>query len=233
MDLEAYQRSLLALCFGPLRDSPLSIYRDMVRSRLLAMARVAYHGAFALSERELRERFERYLDASPPRTPLIREYIGDFAQAADDLPPPLSALVHFGAAKWRAANALDASHHALRELDFDGALALNGTLQVAELACTVLDGDGRELAEPLAAAQAVLVYRRPEQDDVRWFASDPLLARVLRLAQLRPASLSTLVPVAVDQLGMVADAGLLQRLVSALTLAVERRVVLGVSGVTS
>jgi hypothetical protein len=228
MELEAYHRSLLALCFGPEGASPLAIYREMVRSRLLTMAKVAYSGAFALAGDELIARFERYLDESPPRTPHIREYIGEFARVAEELAPPLGSLVQFGAAKWRAAQAQEASEGSLREIDFEGELVLNGTLQVVEVPCSVVDGEGRELATPTDGPQALLIYRRPAQDDVRWFVTSALLARLLRLAQQQRASLGALLPVALDQLSLYADEALLEGLVSALTVAVERQVVLGV-----
>ncbi len=238
MTLEEYQRALVTLSFAEApalsEYGPLVLYRELVRSRLFAMAQNAYRRSWAaLGEARANARFARFLAAHPPASPLIREVIAAFAAFAlrdgllfEGAPAFAPTLLRFEAAKWRVACAPDsAPSSALRELDFEGALALNPTLELVALEHAI-DGHG----EPSLAVdpQVLLVYRRPEEDEVHWYRAPWFLSDLLALAQESEGSLSELLPRVLSARGHVADEAFLHELAAALAVAVERRVLLGV-----
>lgn len=231
MELEAYQRALLGLCFAP-REPPelpgFGLYRELVRSRFLGMARMAFRGTCALlGERAFVDSFAGYLAATPPTSPYIREVIAAFASYAEldrtllAAAPHARCLLRFEAAKWQVANASATVDAAVREVDFDGVLVLNPTLRALELEYLVAESD-----TPARDPHMLLVYRRPDHDDVRWYRASPVLAELLAQALGEPQPLATLV----QNIGAKhsRDQELLEGLASALTVAVERGVVLGV-----
>lgn len=236
MRYEDYQRSLCALAYGAAHDDAalpgFASYRAMICGRLVGMARVAFRQSWALlGEARSRAAFARYLDARPPRTPLIREVIEGYAEhllgergLLAEAPPWCGDLVRFEAAKWRVASAL-APACRVRDLDFEGLLVLNPTLELLSLAYAVTEGASVCEHSP----HTLFVYRRPGSDEVRWYRGEPLLAEVLLAAQRAPSALETLVPEQLRARKLEADEALLHAFASALALAVERGVVLGVA----
>lgn len=257
MTLAAYQRALVELSFAadPPEDpalAPFQLYRHMIRARLFAMAEAAYRRSWALlGAPACAASFTRFLALEPPRSPLIREVIGAFARFAEadralltGAPREASDLLRFEAAKWRAASAeaRPAAPGALREVDFDGVLVLNPTLERLALDYLVSEPlDERAPREP----HTLLVYRRRHDDDVRWYRAPALLAELLALATpgsgARQRSASTAPDEGEATLGeLVArlfarrapDSDqvepLLGELAAALTVAVERDVLWGV-----
>jgi len=262
LELEEYARSLLPLCFPLERDAHLlpgfELYREMVRARLLAMARVAFRRSFALlGEPTGSASFARYLAATPPRTPIIRELMGEFAThlvrdglALAQAPAHAADLVRFEAAKWRVASASESPlAPALGEVDFEGELMLNDSLELLPLeysvAATNEDEAGRH--DP----HTLLVYRRRGEDGVHWYRAPRLLAQLFAWVRSEPLPL----PLAELVRRLVAERVaervvervaervvereverdpppdeaqlLLEELASGLTVAVERGVVLG------
>lgn len=234
MKLAEYQRALVRLGFGEEGGDPglpgFGLYREMVRAPLLAMARRAYARTLrALGDAAFDRVFSSFLAAEVPASRFLREVIGAFSPFVEREPallasaPPFTRdLVRFEGAVWRVGYAL-APRCAVRELDFEGALVLNPTLQ-----CVSVEHDvGDEPAFP-RDPHSILVYRRPDDDDVRWYRAPSLLSQIVARAQEHPASLAVMVPAIVAARGEAADDSLLHELASALTVAVERGVVLGV-----
>ncbi|HEY6878355.1 MAG TPA: hypothetical protein VI299_10080 [Polyangiales bacterium] len=220
--LAAYQRAMVSLAFAEDDARPhipgFLLYREMIRARLFAMARVAFARSYQAVD--LDPCFARYLADEPPSSPFIREVIAGFGAYAECEPGPpwLASMLRFETAKWRAASALY-EERAAGELDFDGRLVLNPTLLRVELDYAVSD-------DSLAAERHTLfVYRRPDEDRVLW-------SRLPRVAMLLAdedpdAPLSTRVAHFFARGCERADEEGLARLADELTLAVERGIVLG------
>jgi hypothetical protein len=164
MNLAEYQRRFIALSmareateqdfqeFGT--PARFLMYRQMIRSRLLGMARLAFKGTRELLGPNAFDRtFECYLAERPPKSPLIRDVVADFGPFVlaagpvrtaepDRLSPErvalVSDLVRFEEAKWRVAYAkvprLVVGEGELRELDFEGVPVLNPALVQLTLA---------------------------------------------------------------------------------------------------
>lgn len=242
MELEQYHRALLGLCFAEQTTAELPTlgpYRQLVRGRFLAMAKVAFKSSFRIAgERVLERAFSRYLAAEPPRSPYIREVIGGFArhasaelERASDVPAYARDVLRFEAAKWEVASLPDDDvPPALAEVDFDGVLALNSTLRVLSLAHTVIDREGVEQEQPTPEAQVVLVYRRPGEDEVRWYRSEGLFAALLTRPGLQEQETPLAALVQQAARAVAVDEAMLHGLANELSVAVERRVVLGSRG---
>ncbi|MET0339786.1 MAG: putative DNA-binding domain-containing protein [Polyangiales bacterium] len=230
---EAYGAALLRLAFArepaPEALAGFAVYREMIRARFFGMARNAYRRTWRmLGARACDESFARYLEACPPRSPLVRAVMHEFAAFAcgdtlGEAAPYARDLLRFEAAKWEVADALSPPSGALAELDFDGTPALNPTLRVLALGWAVDDAEAAPMPEP----HALLVYRREGEDDVHWFRAEPVLGALLaRSAEGEP--LGVALPAALRAHGVVPDEAFLGALAQFLELAVARGVVLGV-----
>lgn len=223
--LAAYQHAIVSLAFAEDDARPslpgFEIYRELIRSRLFAMARVAYARSFA--QGGLEACFARYLSDQPPTSPFIREVIAGFGPYAEGEaevtagPPLLRCLLRFEAAKWQVAGLPYPPCEAC-ELDFAGRLVLNPTLQTVPLQHLVTEDDR---AEP----HVLLVYRRSDEDAVHW-SRLPRLTGLL--ADEQPErTLGDRVAAYFARGADAADEAGLTRLADELTLAVERGIVLG------
>lgn len=243
MNLAAFQRAVVELGFAASEHedpalAPFALYRHMIRARLSAMAEVAHRRSWALlGEGACSASFARFLAASPPRSPLIREVIeafASFAERDDSLfagaPAHARDLWRFEAAKWRVASApAEVSSRELREVDFDGVLLVNPTLERLVLEHVVDD----EAAATSRAPHTLLVYRRQGEDDVRWYRAPALLAELLALATEPGRAGATLGSLVAELFARLRPAPeqmeeLLTILAGALTVAVERSVLWGV-----
>jgi hypothetical protein len=246
MDLASYQRTFMRVSFAAepdaaelsrlgSRDGAL-LYRHMIRTRLLGMAKVAFKGcSSALGEDAFGHGFSDYLAGRPPQSALIRDVIADFAPfaLADQSllargPAFLADLVRFEELKWRLAYApspeLDRTR--LRELDFVGAPLWNPLFRSLVLSHPVHVFAGGELSPE---ACELFVYRPPGSDEVRWYKSEPFFAALLHKSQEHPdGGFGELVPSVAEERSLTVDQGLLESLATSLTLAVERGVLLGV-----
>lgn len=234
MKLADYQRAVLRLSLSEQGQdetaSPelprFALYRHMIRARFVTMAQVAFRRSWQLiGEAAMTRSFDRYL-AAGPQSPILRSVIADFAEF---LPRdrPLSTLQHdlvrFEAAKWRVASA-EHPELAVREVDFDGVLVLNPTL--AQLA---LEHDVSEHEDSTHDPHVLWMYRRPHEDDVRWYRAPSLLRELLSLPGQGELRLGELVQTLFASRGPAVDAqALLEELAAALTIAVERGVLWGV-----
>lgn len=254
MNLAAFQRAVVELGFATSEHpdpalAPFALYRHMIRARLFAMAEVAYRRSWALlGDAACSASFARFLAEAPPRSPIIRDVIGAYACFAErdealfaSAPPQARDLLRFEAAKWRVASAPSdlgspdrghastAGSEALREVDFEGVLLVNPTLERLALQ-HVVDDEARGGARE---AHTLLVYRRRDDDDVHWYRAPTLLAHLLALA-VEPgnatATLGALVAELVRRLGPAPEQieELLTNLSGALAVAVERSVLWGV-----
>jgi hypothetical protein len=250
VNLSEYQRLFMTLSFQ--EDVPdaafdelgerarFQLYRHMIRTRLLGMAKVAFRGTLeTVGDEAFEASHRRYLAARPPRTPLIRDVIADFGRFAREdrallstAPTFLPDLLSFEELKWRVAYREVAYARVggagVRELDFEGAPVLNPTLELLSLTFAVHElASGRCEAGPLV----LLVYRPPDKDDVRWYAADALLAEVLTMAREQPREgLGALVRAAAARCGVALDQALLEQLATSVTTALERGVLLGSVG---
>jgi hypothetical protein len=243
VNLAAFQRAVVALSFASSTHpdpalAPFALYRHMIRARLYAMAEVAYRRSWALlGEASCSASFARFLAQTPPQSPIIREVIRAFAAFAerDDVlfygaPPESRDLLRFEAAKWRVASAPDAlGSTALREVDFDGVLVVNPTLERLALEHVVDD----ETAAGVRQAHTLLVYRRRDDDDVRWYRAPALLADLLALAAEPNHGQATLGALVAELFLRLRPAPeqteeLLTNLSGSLAVAVERSVLWGV-----
>jgi hypothetical protein len=245
MKLADYQRQLVALSFAPeapeqalaaLGDGErFALYRQMIRSRFLAMAKQAFRvSAEQLGSPAFDASFARFLAAEPPRSRLIRDVIasyGPFARADRDLlagaPVFLADLLRFEEAKWRVAYR-SAQAGPVAELDFQRPPLLNPALERVPVEHAVHElSDGA--CQP--GALTLLVYRPPGIDDLRWYPATPLLAAILAGAAAQPElALATLVQQAALALGRPLDEALLEELATAVTVALQRGVLLGSRG---
>ena len=232
---DAYRAQLHALAFGhAIERSTLpgfEVYRDMIRMRLCALARGAYRRSWALlGEAACEACFARWLALAPPSSPLVREVIADFgAFALGDALADEAAfardLLRFEAIRWTVADAPAPAPPLTSELDFDGEPVLNPTLRVLALTHAVDVLQGRP--EPIAPT-SLLIYRRSDDDHVRWYRVGPLCGALLSRARETRLGIGCLLPDLLAERGLTADPALLNELASALTVAVERGVVLGV-----
>ena len=270
MTLAEYQRAIVQLAFAAdePRDAalaPFALYRQMIRARLFAMAEVAYRRSWALlGEPACAASFARFLALEPPGSPLIREVIGAFAAFAEaelggraepgphvqsgallaGAPPEARALLRFEAAKWRVASveARLAGQLTLREVDFDGVLVLNPSLERLALdypvyealdAALVAGKTARHDERPERDPHTLLMYRRRDDDDVRWYRAPALLAELLEMASAPAAAQQPLGGLVAALFARRAPdpaqaEALLDELAAALAVAVERDVLWGV-----
>jgi hypothetical protein len=239
--LDTYQRALVTLAFSeddvarPALPG-FEIYREMIRARLFAMARVAFARSFALAARPdaraaqpLEACFARYLAEAPPTSPLIREVIADFAPFAErafGAPSQLTSLLRFEAAKWRVASLPYTPVQDVSELDFAGVLVVNPTLLAVALDHRVAEDDPS--GEP--DRHTLLVYRRApdaaDGDRVLWSRA-PRVAALLADAD-PDSTLGSRVARFFASGGDSADEAGLLRLADELTVAAERGILLGV-----
>lgn len=230
--LDTYQRALVTLAFAeddvarPALPG-FEVYREMIRARLFAMARVAFARSFQLQS--LDACFARYLADQPPSSPLIREVIADFAPFAErefGAPSLHASTLRFEAAKWRVASLPYEPVQEASELDFEGVLVVNPTLLAVALEHRVADDDAS--GEP--DVHTLLVYRRaPEAADgdrVLWSRA-PRVAALLADADPE-ATLGARVARFFANGGDTADEAGLTRLADELTIAAERGILLGV-----
>ena len=255
MNLAEYQRRFVELSFAEQADEAdftclgdparFHLYRQMIRSRLLGMAKKAFVNTLeAVGSQAFEAAFARYLAQRPPKSPYIRDVIGDFAPfASEDAqllaqgPVFTADLLRFEEAKWRVSyrardlfllaggtarfDPLDG----VRAFDFAGVPVLNPALEQLSLSHRV-----HELLQGTCQAQPcpLLVYRPPQHDDLRWYVPDALMARMLADARARPEStFAELVRGAAEALGKAVDEALLEELASGVTLALQRGVLLG------
>jgi hypothetical protein len=247
MTPDAYRAELLELAYAAAPDAhelpAFGPYRELIRGRLFALAQKAYRRSWArLGARACDACFARYLAASPPTSPLVREVIAGFglfavADPLADGAPFARDLLRFEAAKWTVSDVPAPELPELAELDFVGEPVLNPTLRVLELAHVVDVADGET---PTVVPHALLIYRRQvgargpasepttADDDVRWYRVAPLFGALITWVQVVPHSIGSLLPKLLREHGVTADEVFLGELAAALTVAVERGVVLGV-----
>jgi hypothetical protein len=246
MDLLTYQRAFMRMSFAaePAGDDLASLgsseaallYRHMIRTRLVGMAKVAFKGTLeAVGEGAFAASFARYLAEAPPRSALIREVIaafGPFARADRPLhasaPAALDDWLSFEEQKWRLAYVLLTSRNepGLRELDFEGTPVWNPSLHMLALSHPVHAFTGGQL---VPEACELFMYRPPGSDEVRWYNADPFFAALVRTSrQLARSSFGELIPCVAKEHDVSVDQTLLESLATSLTLAVERGVLLGV-----
>ncbi len=248
MNLAEYQRAVLRVSFehepsehdlALLGDATrFRMYRHMVRTRLLGMAKVAYKGTLTLvGEEAFAACFARFLAERPPASRLIRDVVHAFGEfALDDSMLFVEAPAHardvlgFEQAKWgvayQAAVLPRLGDEGLREVDFEGRPVLNPVLRVLRLAhpvhLTSVDG-------PVPKPTTLLVYRPPASDEIRWWSPGQLFGALVEHVRAHPESpLVESLRAAANEFGRALDATLLEELAGELTLAVERGVLLGV-----
>jgi len=241
MKLSEYQRAMVELSFAEREVMPeelaaFGLYRHMIRARLFAMAQVAFRRTWALlGDEACSASFSRYLALYPPRSALIREVISSFGAFAEVDVLLLGAgaahagdLLRFEGAKWRVGSApFDSALMGakLREVDFDGVLVVNPTLEWLSLSFAVTEESAA------ASSHTLFVYRRRDSDDVRWYRGSSSFAALLSLHSSRSgASLGSLVQELFSS-GVFSgsDVGAsLSDLAAELAVAVERDVLWGV-----
>ena len=238
MNLLEYQRAVLRLSLSLAPDArelpAFSLYRHMVRTRFVAMARVAFRRSWSLlGEAACEASFARFLDSPGPRSPILREVIASFGEHACADPtllaqahPAAVDLLRFELAKWRiaAADARTPPTWQVRELDFEGVLVPN-----PNLSSLALQHEVAEEGEPSSALDphTLLVYRREGEEHVHWYRAPALLADLLAPSAQHGQTLATLVQAAFAR-RREAPEELLEELAQALTVALERGVLKGV-----
>lgn len=252
MNLQDYQRTLIRLSFAAEAQAEdfvgfgdakrFLMYRNMVRSRLSGMAKQAFRGCHEmLGDAAFEAAFSRYLAERPPRSPLIREAVPDFAptlQAAFEADRTLPAfgpdLARFEEAKWRVSYQ---EPHAggegrgpeVHELSFERAPLFNPVLRCLKLSHAVHEREGRSCA---AKELRLLLYRPKGSDEIRWYPAHPLFAEIfLGSLAAHQAPLSELVRASAQRIGSLLDEALLETLATEVTLALQRGVLLGSRGV--
>ena len=249
MNLTDYQRTVMRVSFDREpsaldlaalgEESRWRTYRHMVRSRLEAMAEVAFKRTRELvGEATFVDGFARFLAESGARSPLIREVtaaFGEFAQAdavlLSSAPAHTRDVLAFELAKWQvaylAAQLPVLGEAGVRELDFEGKPVLNPvlrqlTLSRAALPCCDLpsapgDGDTFDM----------LVYRPPHHE-VRWWAVSAFFAGFIARVQQAEHSVADAGRRVAERQHRAIDEALLEELATDLTLAVQRSVLFGV-----
>lgn len=246
MKLAEYQRELLRLsfteqasvedfaAFGADRER-FFLYRNMIRSRLVGMAKQAFRGTReVLGDAWLEDAFARYLAQSPPRSAFIRDVIADFGPVLAELlaSRQLSAqqpafavdLARFEESKWRIAYRESPEVQAT-ELSFELSPLFNPALTLLPLEHAVHEREGLDCAQK---SLNLLIYRPPAADDIRWYPAHPLFSAIYTDATEDPARpLSELVRQAAEAMGHALDDSLLGTLATEVTLALQRGVLLG------
>lgn len=248
MDLASYQRAFMRMSFAAEPDQgDLSavggreqalLYRHMIRTRLVGMAKVAFKALLeVVGEEALAHCFDRYMAAAPPRSALIRDVIADFGpfvrgdlELVRGAPAYLVDLSRFEEHKWRLAYlwAPSPEQSALRELDFAGMPSWNPVFRCLSLAHAVHHFETKA-AGSAAEPCELFMYRPAGSDQVRWYKADPFFAGLVRRSLAnRRANFGELIPAVAAERGVTVDQALLEALATSLTLAIERGVLLGV-----
>ena len=242
-ELAEYQRAFVRMSFAcepseadlTLLGDParFRMYRTMVRSRLEGMARVAFARTLeAVGEGPFGACFARYLEHTPPASPLIREVIHGFAEFAlgdaalfEDSASHARDMLRFEQAKWQLAyTALPlpkVGEQGVREFDFEGAPVFNPLFRSMRFAHRVHEPELGE--EPTL----LFMYRPPDVDQVRWYVADAFFFELVEACLARPEPLALAVRALCGRGGIALDHGLLERLSGAVALALERGVILG------
>jgi hypothetical protein len=243
MKLADYQRAVVraSLALDPsegefvmLGDAArFRMYRSMIRSRLEAMAKLAYAGALELAGgKAFGASFARFLAEVGPASPLLRDVIAAFGAFAEDdaillaeAPAALRDVLAFERAKWCAAYAAaarpTAGEDGVREFDFEGEPVLNPVLHRLALSHAV-----HEAGRP-AAPTWLLVYRPAELDHVRWYAADRFFFLVLDQAAREREPFAASVRAVAEREALTIDEALVETLASSVTLALTRGVLVG------
>jgi hypothetical protein len=246
MNLREYQSALVRVAMAHEPDpadlealqerQAFSLYRSMIRTRLVGMAKVAFKQSCAqLGEAAFDASFARYLAQRPPHSPLIRDVVADFgpflradvaALAAG--PAQLEDLLCFEEYKWRLSYLAGAfprlGEAGLRELDFEGRPVWNFSLRVLSQRFAV----HVSASEPEARDAELLMYRPAASDEVRWYIADGFFVALIRRSQAHAETLAELVQRVAEARALALDEALLETLATGLTLALERGVLLGV-----
>jgi hypothetical protein len=246
MNLREYQQRVMRVSLAQAPDvadlaalqeqRAFSLYRHMIRTRLVGMAKVAFKQSCSESgEAAFEASFWRYLAERPPRSPMIRDVVADFGPFAAQDPALLSAapellgdLLAFEEHKWRIGYAAGVyaqpGEDGVRELDFEGRPVWNFSLRILSqrFAVHLAERSG----EPCEGE--LLMYRPPHTEEVRWYQADGFFTALVRRSHAHAETLAELVQRVAEQRGVTLDASLLETLATSLTLALERGVLLGV-----
>jgi hypothetical protein len=199
MDLVEYQRAVVDLLFREDFATPLAtlggderrwrVYRRMARARL----RDALEGSFPRTFQivEAGRVIDRWLDASPPRSPYLRALAGEFVAwlGPDVLPagtPPW--LLDLARLEWARlevsfAHEEEAARdvHAVGELSFDRPAVLTPAHRLARAAYAVHRlPDEIDAAHPVEQGDFTLcLYRDPSTHEARVLELSPIAAAIL------------------------------------------------------
>jgi hypothetical protein len=240
MNLHEYQRSFVRASLlrevsseqlGAVGDvERVRLYRNMIRGRIEDMARVAFRETLqVVGESAFSACIARALAAAPPTSPLLRDVIAEFAPFArndsalrSEAPDFLVDLLRFEETKWRLAYQHGhVLHEQVHEFAFERVPFVNPVLCRLELAYAVHE------AERKAERTLLLMYRPPSVDQVRWYAVDAFVFALLERAAKEAEPFSDSVRHAAEASGRSVDEALVQDLASAVTVALERGVLLG------
>ena len=193
-ELVAMQRAFRKICFDAEpapedlavlhdEDARWLLYRRMVRSRLVALARQGLpKTAKLIGESELERAMSAYLADGGPRTRFLREVVFELVEhaaeawrARDDLPEHLMDLARFEAAKWRTSAAVSDSEPAT-ELDFELPPVFNPTTVAVPIQFRV-DKDAESPAR-LEEPHLALTYRKSGDPKVYVYVLNAIGARL-------------------------------------------------------
>lgn len=240
--LAAVQEAFTRVCFDEApREADLAalhdererwlMYRRMVRHRLFEMAR---SGLPKTAELLGKARFDaavaQYLAERGPRTRFIREIVHELVEHAlpgwesdATLPPHVSDLVRYEAAKWRVASA-ELEPPPFRELDFEAVAVVNPTVVVVRVHHRV---DKDPAAPPrLDEPHSAIVYRKPDSPRVFTYVLNDVGGRLFEQWS-GGVSCAAGARSVLDALGREPDARFIDGMAGVLADLIEQKIILG------
>lgn len=249
-DLASLQRDVLRLCtetvppedaMSRLGDRRVwSVYRGMVRRRLLGELKTAYkRTAAALGETHFVAAFDHFMQGDPPQErffyrvpaafePSASAFVSELLRRDPSVPRFAEDLLHYEAARWLVSDLDDRVTDAdqVGELNFDGVPVASPALRLLRLGHAVHRKPDAEGGYP-EGAFFVAVHRAADDEPVRaWTLSRVTFALLQCVSDGRPSLTAAVQEVAQAQ-GVAVDEAFLEALCETLATFHERRVLLG------
>lgn len=246
---EAYQRAVSRLVLrasdcaggGPLGTEAWQTYRGIVRARFAETIEHAFPRLCTLAgQAAVRRAEDLFLDAAPPRTPILRLVPGEFvaflgkANATESLPTWAYDLARYEWSELCAAYAEDDDPKGIVPLAMDRPLALSRSCHILRLAYAVHRISREDPSGPIEPAEThLLVYRDPRTFDVHTLELSPSAAMLFDASMASDKSLAEAARLASEGTGATCNAPWVEAFAALLADFVSRGIVLGSRSATS
>lgn len=244
MALIDLQRSIVELCLSEEPNAEQlanlgnqrvwSLYRELIRTRILRELRLTFRRTHAAVGREAFEHaFEHYLHAQPPRVRFFHALGADFAVSAEpmfradpSLPAHAADLLIYEAALRTVADLPDATAVSLDEFAFDRVPVLAPALRLLELGHAV-HRKPRVPGDYERAPTYLCVHRGPEEARARTWMLNSVSYDLMQRFAIGGQTVTDTINALATQRGTAIDQNFLDGLCTVLADFIDKGVILG------